>query len=63
MATLTKKHFESLAADIKWQVDGTHTPEEKREMERFVRFAILPTLRSSNPLFDAVRFLSACGFY
>jgi hypothetical protein len=66
---MSRKDFESLAADIRWQVvvcDDSETGEEvvarRREIERFVRLAVLPTLRASNSRFDTERFLTACGF-
>ena len=65
--SMSRKDFESFAADIKWQViavdDGGDDGAKKvNEIERFVRNAIMPTLRASNPLFDSGRFLTACGF-
>lgn len=58
---MSRKDFESLAADIKWQVIDPANDDHAR-LERFVRLAILPTLRASNPRFDTQRFLTACGF-
>jgi hypothetical protein len=57
---MSRKDFESLAADIKWQVDDIDKGDlagakEVRELEGFVRLAIMPTLRKSNSRF-------ACGF-
>lgn len=63
--SMSRKDFESLAADIKWQVDSLDPKIDVQklwDMQKFVRLAILPTLRDSNPLFDSERFLAACGF-
>lgn len=65
--SMSRKDFVSLAADIKWQIDGLDSSNDAdakmiKELERFVRFAILPTLKASNSLFDTQRFLTACGF-
>lgn len=64
---MSRKDFESFAADIKWQVVAVDSgdadgAQKINELERFVRNAIMPTLRASNGRFDSQRFLTACGF-
>ena len=61
---MTKKHFESIASDIRQEVDFA------RETERFEAVAALRVLANSlaatfqamSPRFDRDVFLKACGF-
>jgi hypothetical protein len=57
---LSKKHFISLAANIKRVLTGLSAPERKAAV-KLVNDAIVPMCREHNSSFDKERFYSACG--
>lgn len=60
MAGLTKRHFESLAAIIRKEVDAAPTKGGALTHYR-IGEALADFCAEHNPGFDRARFLSACG--
>ena len=62
MAELSKKHYQAIADAFRESMPRNPSSETVRYMRNASR-DIADTLEATNPRFDRVRFLDACGFY
>jgi hypothetical protein len=58
---MTKKHFQQLAEALSVERPGIHWDANKKVQWELDVKAIVRACRSSNPRFDAQRFITACG--
>lgn len=65
---MTRKHFESIAANIRWQVvanlvtHGNPVDPHLHNVLRSLTSDMCATFRTINPNFNTAQFVQACGF-
>jgi hypothetical protein len=60
--SLSKKHFEAIAAAFQWHVDTHKDNEVLRIVIRAIAHDIATMCQRENSAFDRARFMRACGF-